>query len=355
MFLAFQNGELRKRNTTNLQDSDKPNHIHPGLSPGDQLSTPTTTGMRSSELLSSDESIVDTPKEKSLAESMDSTNESTAYEKDDDDTTITDSAKYSCIALRTRSRDLLDIIKLELQQSMNRDMDHQELETSGELEFTLTKTVDSLTLPRYQPKHDDNKRIMETLSNLDNSLETMSRLDEKFEKDMELDRYARKAISVIERGKKIVIPEDFKQNTQEVEKKGEKNLTFLLDRPKYESALVEVIKALELLSQVDISCIPAKNLENIVKLLLALCTDCNKKVQNLHETMAMMAKYIEEFMTLGHKADTLDSYKLKLEGDIQKLILENSNLKGEVIRVQNIITGQMGIEPVNVNNNEKKK
>ena len=69
--------------------------------------------------------------------------------------------------------------------------------------------------------------------------------------------------------------------------------------------------------------------------------------------MAIMAKYIHEFMILGHKADTLDSYKLKLEGDIQKLILENSNLKGEVIRIQNIITSQMGIGPVNVNNNEK--
>ena len=174
-----------------------------------------------------------------------------------------------------------------------------------------------------------------------------------FEKDMELDRYARKAISLIERGKKIVIPVDFKQKTQELDKEGDKNITFLVDRPKYESALAEVINALELLSQIDISCIPVKNMKNIVKLLLAICTDCNKKVQNLHDTMAIMAKYIHEFMTLGHKADTLDSYKLKLEGDIQKLILENSNLKGEVIRIQNIITSQMGIGPVNVNNNEK--
>ena len=155
----------------------------PGLSPGDHLSTPITTGLRSSELLSSDESIVDTPKDKRLAASMDTTNESTQYEKDDDDTTIIDTAKNSCIALRTRSKDLLDIIKFnisELQNSMNREMDHQEMETSGELEITSSRAVDSLTLPRYQPKPDDNKKIMETLSNLDTSLETMSRLDEIF-------------------------------------------------------------------------------------------------------------------------------------------------------------------------------
>ena len=105
----------------------------PGLSPGDHMSSPTTTGMRSSELLSSDESMVDTPKDINLEESMDSNDVSTTYEKDDDDTTITDTAKYSCIELRTRSRDLLDIIKLELQQSMNRDMDQKELETSGSI------------------------------------------------------------------------------------------------------------------------------------------------------------------------------------------------------------------------------
>ena len=68
--------------------------------------------------------------------------------------------------------------------------------------------------------------------------------------------------------------------------------------------------------------------------------------------MAIMGKYIQEFMILGYKADTLDSYKLKLEGDIQRLILENSDLKGEIIRIQNIITRHMGIEPASDNNNE---
>merc|ERR1711874_402898 len=57
----------------------------------------------------------------------------------------------------------------------------------------------------------------------------------------------------------------------------------------------------------------------------------------------MGERYIHEFMILGNKADTLDSYKLKL-GDIQKLIIENSDLKGEIIRIQNILTQQMGIE-----------
>ena len=318
----------------------------PGLSPGGRLSTPTR--LRSSELLESDESIVDTPREKVTSPTIDTTNESTMYERHEDDTTITDTSNNSCIALRTRSRDMIrEIIKFnisKLQTSMTRGIDQQDLETSGELEITTSRAMDSLTLPRYKPNPEENKRILETLSNLDTSLETMSFLDEKFDKDMELDKYAKKAVLLIERGKKIVIPEEFSQKTEEIDREGQKHITFLVDRPRYESALAEVIKALELLSKIDLSCIPTKNLENIINILLAICTDCNSKIQSLHDTMAIMVRYIQEFMILGYKADTLDSYKLKLEGDIQRLIIENSDLKGEIIRIQNILTRQMGIE-----------
>ena len=77
----------------------------PGLSPGGRLSTPTR--LRSSELLESDESIVDTPREKVTSPTIDTTNESTMYERHEDDTTITDTSNNSCIALRTRSRDMI--------------------------------------------------------------------------------------------------------------------------------------------------------------------------------------------------------------------------------------------------------
>ena len=194
----------------------------PGLSPGGHLSTPTTTGLRSSELLESDESMVDSPKDKRTSTTIDTTNDSTMYEKHEDDTTIIDSANNSCIALRTRSRNLIrDIIKFnisKLQKSMTEEIDQQELEISGELEITASRAVDSLTLPRYKPNLEENKRLLETLSNLDTSLETMSKLDEKFDKDMELDKYAKKAIIMIERGKKIVIPEEFNQRTKELDK-----------------------------------------------------------------------------------------------------------------------------------------
>ena len=172
----------------------------------------------------------------------------------------------------------------------------------------------------------------------------MSLIDEKFDTDMELDRYAKKAVLLIERGKKIVIPEEYRQKIDAIDREGPRHITFLVDRPRYETALAEVIKALELLAKVDLSCIPTKNLENIIKLLLAICSDCNSKVQSLHETIAIMESNIHELMILGNKADTLDSYKLKLEGEIQKMVKENSSLKGEIINIQNILTKQMGLE-----------
>ena len=120
--------------------------------------------------------------------------------------------------------------------------------------------------------------MIDTLSNLDTSLETMSILDERYEKDITLDEYARRAITMIEKVKNIIIPEDFRQDLQVTERAAVKNITFLVERPKYESAMAEVIKALELLSKIDLSYVPEKSMEKNVKLLLAICTDCNKHV-----------------------------------------------------------------------------
>ena len=204
-----------------------PTKSTPGLSPEGLLSTPTR--LRSSELLESDESVVVTPGDKMTDPTSDTTGEQTVYEKPGDDTTIIDPSNNSCIAFRTRSRSMIasirDIIKSNismLQSSMSKGLDPQELdmETSGELEFTTSRAVDSLTLPRCRPNPEENKKILESLSNLDTSLDTMSLLDEKFDKDMELDKYAKKAVSPIEREKKIVIPIEYSQKIDVIDREG---------------------------------------------------------------------------------------------------------------------------------------
>ena len=83
--------------------------------------------------------------------------------------------------------------------------------------------------------------------------------------------------------------------------------------------MAEVIKALDLLSKININHIPEKSLDNIIKLLLAICTDCSQKVKNMHETMATMIYFSKDFILLSHTTNILDAYKNKLEVDIQRM------------------------------------
>ena len=87
---------------------NSPTTSTPGLSPGGHLSTPSSNGLRSSELQQSDESLVETSIDKSTAIDMECTMETikevTQYEKNEEDTTIQDTSDVSCIAQRTRSR-----------------------------------------------------------------------------------------------------------------------------------------------------------------------------------------------------------------------------------------------------------
>ena len=73
----------------------------PSQSPGGLLSTPAITPMRPSGRNDSENSIIDT------SVTLNSSNEGTTYEKDEDDTTIITTGLGSCVAGRTRSKDAI--------------------------------------------------------------------------------------------------------------------------------------------------------------------------------------------------------------------------------------------------------
>ena len=73
----------------------------PSQSPGELLSTPAITPMRPSGCDESGNSTMDT----SMA--LNSSNEGTTYEKDEEDTTIITTGLGSCVAGRTRSKDAI--------------------------------------------------------------------------------------------------------------------------------------------------------------------------------------------------------------------------------------------------------
>merc|ERR1711874_887876 len=174
---------------------------------------------------------------------------------------------------------------------------------------------------------------METFNNLDTSLDTIISIGEKCKNDLTMEEFKNRALTLIEKGRKIVIPEDFRKDLQITEKAAIKNLTFMVERPKYESAMAEVIKALDLLSKININHIPEKSLDNIIKLLLAIYTDCSQKVKNMHETMATMIDFSKDFILLGHTTNTLDAYKNKLEVDIQRMKVNEDKKDTEIKRL----------------------
>jgi len=166
----------------------------------------------------------------------------------------------------------------------------------------------------------------------------MSTLEETFDQKDILEKYNNKAINLIEKGKNIQPHFEMKRENLEKEVEEIRDITFIIDRPQYELALVEVIKALERLANMDLGNTPAKQMENIVKVILAICTDCHTKIQNLHDTMA---RYIHELLVLGYKLEITDGHSRKLEEEKQKLGSEVEDLKTQLIRTNEFMNKQI--------------
>merc|ERR1711874_612903 len=120
-----------------------------------------------------------------------------------------------------------------------------------------------------------------------------------------------------------------------------RDITFVINRPQYESALIEVIKALETLANMDLGITPVKQMENIVKVILAICIDCHTKIQNLHDTMIVMARFIRELLVLGCKLEITDKNNRKLEEEKQKLGSDINALKSQLIGTNQFLNKQI--------------
>jgi len=98
---------------------------------------------------------------------------------------------------------------------------------------------------------------------------------------------------------------------------------------------------LETLAKMDLGNTPVKQMESIVKLILAICTDCHTKIQSLHDTMAAMARYIHELLVLGYKLEITDRHNRKLEEEKQRLGTEVDDLKVQLIRTNEFMNKQI--------------
>ena len=66
-----------------------------------------------------------------------------------------------------------------------------------------------------------------------------------------------------------------------------------------------MFKALDIMAIVDMKKLPKENLENIIRLLIAVCNDCYRKIKNNNEVIAQMDLGMLELLTTNEKLEAL--------------------------------------------------
>ena len=329
----------------------------PGISTSPATSTPgaSPTGLsngelRDSELQGSEESVIesslikeDTRKEietddvvvvrmvrTSLSENSeveeDSHNvEDTSWETTLGDTTSQEGGAKSCVAQRTRSH-TGEMRKMNLTELM--DIFPTSMENS--FEIIETNAVDSLNLPRPEkevPEWENRKEWCGKLQSLDISMDKVSRIGGSQKQEEIIEMYKRKIEEVARKNEEIKQAHEGVAGSLEEESKRVKSVTFLVEEPKYNTALEEVIKALETLMDMNLSNAPVKNIENIIKIILSICIDYSTQMQSTQETMITMTRFIRELVIHRYRLEILEDKINKIEGEKQATMKEVENLK----------------------------
>ena len=253
------------------------------------------------------------------------------------DYTITkDEYIMSCIAQRTRSR-TAEMRKFNLSQLLA-ELSLDKI-VEDDYEIVASNAVDSLTLPKYNKER--LKIWYDTLMTLDTSIDNVTILEESVKQDDIIKMYSNKTADMIKRSNEIqplqeAVDEDLEREIEEI-----RDSTFVIEKPQHESALVEVIKALETLANMDLSITPAKKMESILRIILAICIDYHIKVQSIQDTMISMAKFIRELLVLGCKLEITDRNSKRLEEEKQKLGSDVENLRTQLVSTNQFLNRQM--------------
>ena len=242
----------------------------------------------------------------------------------------------SCIAQRTRSRTTVmrqdNFTQLLAEISMDKTVEDN-------YEIVASNAVDSLTLPRYSM---DKLRIWyDALMALNTSIDNVTILEESVNQDDITKMFNSKTAEIIKRSNEIqpsqeVADDDLKKEMEEI-----RDSTFVMERPQYESAMGEVIKTLETLANMNLNLIPGKQMENILRIILAICIDYHIKNQSIQVTMMSMAKYIRELLVLGCKIEVADRNNKKLEADMKMLEQDVENTRAQLVSTNNFLNRQM--------------
>ena len=241
------------------------------------------------------------------------------------ETTLKEGEVKSCIAKRTRSQ-TEHVRKLNLSQLL----ETYHISMTESFEVIENNAMDSLKLPKYGlegTEWEDRKKWCGNLNTLNKSLDKASRIKGTQKQEEIMKIYKKKTAEVAKENEEMKNTyEDATISTEEEEKKA-KSVTFMVEEPKYTSAMEEVIKALETLVGLNLNNAPINNIENIIKIILSICIDYSAQVQATQETMRTMAKLIRELLINRYRVELMNEEIRKIEKEKEAAVKEVQNFK----------------------------
>ena len=125
-------------------------------------------------------------------------------------------------------------------------------------EIVGSNAVDSLTLPRYTM---DKLRLWyNILMKLDTSIDNVTILEESVDQFELSKMFKSKTADLIKRSNEILPSDDVEHEDLKKDMEDIRDSTFVMERPQYESAMGEVIKTLETLTEMNLNLVPGKQM-----------------------------------------------------------------------------------------------
>ena len=248
-----------------------------------------------------------------------------AWETTLEESTLQDGEIKSCIAKRTRSQTEL-VRKLNLSQLL----EAYPISMTESFEVIENNAVDSLNLPKYGlegTEWEDRKKWCGNLNTLNMSLDKASKIRGTQKQEEMIKIYKKKTAEVAKENEEMKQTYEDATNSTEEEEKKAKSVTFMVEEPRYATAMEEVIKALETLVGLNLNNAPINNIENIIKIILSICIDYSAQVQATQETMRTMAKLIRELIINRYRVELMNEEIRKIEKEKQAAVKEVQNFK----------------------------
>ena len=218
-------------------------------------------------------------------------------------------------------------------------------------------TLPSLSLPKWKGSPTESKLLMQSLTQMDGSIKTLGKIEQKEDVEGEMEKFSNLSKTMLDRSRTIKLPESCIATTEEY--KELKNITFTKSIPEKE-AQEGMFKALEIMAIVDLKKLPKENLENIIRLLIAICNDCFKKLGSNNGVIARMELGLLELFTTNEKLQAIENCRKQLEEEIQnsrqryeKLREEHEALQYQLNQFTEYANRNMNTEVINNLNKDK--